>query len=94
MSYCRFGEADVYVFMHVNGRLCCCGCSYHQDDDEPFFYADSTDAMIEHLKRHRADGHDVPERVFEDLRADDGENFPGETCKRSESENERENSTK
>ena len=26
MSYCRFGEGDVYIFLSVIGKLECCGC--------------------------------------------------------------------
>lgn len=37
MSYCRFGEGDVYVFLNVGGYLDCCGCilrEYEWVDDE------------------------------------------------------------
>ena len=27
MSYCRFGEADIYLFLHVGGGIECCMCS-------------------------------------------------------------------
>lgn len=76
MSYCRFLEADVYVFMHVGGWLECCMCSLvrdHQDDIS--FKASDTDTMIAHLKKHIAAKHHVPHRVFDDLIADDEENF-------------------
>ena len=41
MSYCRFGEADVYVFASVGGGVECCGCPLQQreyvEDDGAFF---------------------------------------------------------
>jgi hypothetical protein len=37
MSYCRFGEGDVYIFLSTSGLLECCGCILQQtewvDDD-------------------------------------------------------------
>lgn len=27
MSYCRFSEADVYMFLNSNGYIDCCACS-------------------------------------------------------------------
>ena len=67
-------EADVYVFMHVGGFLTCCACSI--TDDALSFDAHSTQEMIDHLAEHVYQGHFVPQHVFEDLRADDAENFP------------------
>jgi hypothetical protein len=71
MSYCRFGQADVYVYLDARGYLACCGCIL---GDEWEFH--STDAMVEHLNAHTAAGHDVPSSVIPALRADDAENFP------------------
>ena len=70
MSYCRFSNADVYVFMNVGGFLSCCRCWLGDRED---FY--STEEMIAHLAEHRAAGHDVPEGIEDDLLADDHENF-------------------
>jgi hypothetical protein len=75
MSYCRFLEADVYVFMHVSGHLECCAC-FMSEDAWDSFEAHSTQEMIDHLNKHKAAGHDVPERVFKELWDDDAENFP------------------
>ena len=71
MSYARFSHADVYVFMNVNGYLDCCGCIL---GDQYAFH--STDAMIDHLAQHRDAGHDVPDGIEDELRADDTDNFP------------------
>lgn len=65
MSYCRFGEADVYVFLSIQGHLECCGCSL--GDGWEFF---TTDTLLEHLKQHREAGHIVPDFVFADLETD------------------------
>lgn len=99
MSYARFGEGDVYVFMS-NVGLECCGC-WLQDrewvEDETAFFRgyfrsigeivettfDSTWGMIAHLDRHRAAGHHVPRGVDADLWRDDAENFPRNEHKRS-----------
>ena len=71
MSYCRFGEhSDVYVFPSVGGWLECCGCIL----GEPWEHG-STQSMIDHLERHRAAGHEVPD-IDSDLWAEDAENFP------------------
>jgi hypothetical protein len=84
MSYCRFTEADVYVYMDVAGALRCCGCSLQGDAPDPrsrlarydgeFFR--STQAMIDHLAAHAARGDRVPARLPDRLREDDAENFP------------------
>ena len=36
----------------------------------------STQAMLEHLRRHQAEGYNVPPDIFADLLADDERNFP------------------
>jgi len=76
VSYARFSHADVYVYMDVNGALCCCGCSLGDE-----WYFDTTEAMVAHLDRHRALGHNVPPGIDEDLWEDDAENFPP-SCRR------------
>jgi hypothetical protein len=69
VSYARFGDdSDVYVFMAVTGHLECCGCrllpmSTDGDPDaQDCFY--STTALIDHLRKHQAEGHRVPDRTF------------------------------
>lgn len=71
MSYCRFGEADVYVFFSAQGHLECCGCSLSSD-----WSYHSTADMLAHLQAHRDAGDQVPRWVDEALRADDAKNFP------------------
>lgn len=60
MSYCRFGEADVYVFEHVGGFIVCCMCSLGEDD----FHADTAAAMDDHLRAHVAAGDFVPDDII------------------------------
>lgn len=76
MSYCRFLEADVYVFMHVGGFLECSACILGHEEREPFD-ANDTQTMIAHLKKHVESNHNVPQHVFDNLIADDEENFGG-----------------
>jgi hypothetical protein len=71
MSYCRFGEADVYVYMDFDGYLACCGCIL---GDTWHFH--STGDMVAHLQEHVTAGHQVPAWVIPALEADDAENFP------------------
>lgn len=70
MAYARFSHADVYVFMSVEGHLECCGCIL---GDQWAF--DSTQAMVNHLAKHRAAGNDVPADLESELWEDDQENW-------------------
>lgn len=70
MAYARFSYADVYVFMNVGGYLDCCGCILGGPSRH-----DTTAGMVEHLANHRAAGHDVPDGIEDELRADDSDNF-------------------
>ena len=79
MSYCRFLEADVYVYMHVGGWIECCGCRFSREESEffgGFFRAYSTQQMTDHLRMHQREGDYVPERVFLRMEEDDSRNFP------------------
>lgn len=72
MSYCRFIEADVYIFESVSGYLECCGCSITEPGSEKqiflSFRANTVDEMLEHIAKHRKRGEFVPEDVDERLR--------------------------
>lgn len=71
MSYCRFSEADVYVFPDVRGYLSCCGCWLDKRGNSAYY---STDDMIAHLREHIAAGHHVPDHVIPALERDREEN--------------------
>jgi hypothetical protein len=70
MSYSRFSDSDVYVFMGSDA-LCCCGCFLGKQWD---FY--STQSMVDHLEEHIKQGHDVPYTLISELWFDDKANFP------------------
>lgn len=78
MSYCRFSDADVYVYLDVGGYLNCCACSLGKLEDGDLFpesfYATATDDMLAHLQLHRDAGHDVPDYAIERLREEREEN--------------------
>ncbi len=80
MSYARFGwgGSDVYVFMHVGGFLECCMCFLDDHQDEGSFQANSTQTMIDHLNKHELAGHTIPLDIYDNLWADNKENFPNE----------------
>lgn len=74
MSYCRFLEGDVYVYLSVGGYLECCACSLMEE--EVFsFTAKNTGDMVKHLWEHQNKGHYVPEHTFDDLWLDHEENM-------------------
>lgn len=63
MSYARFGpESDVYVFAHIAGGFCCCGCMLNGEQ-----MYDNQAGMLDHLQRHIKAGHNVPARTLERL---------------------------
>ena len=70
MSYSRFVESDVYVFM-ASESLSCCGCILGDQWD---FY--STQTMVDHLENHISAGHNVPPTLIPELWLDDKINFP------------------
>lgn len=69
MSYCRFSDGDVYVYLDYCGYLCCCACAL---DGGTNFH--STAEMVRHLGEHIAAGHIVPDDVIPALEADREEN--------------------
>lgn len=78
MSYCRFSEADVYVYADVYGGVVCCGC-WLSENIETFYSAPD---LIAHLRDHLAAGHDVPERLL-DAEMYDPEDFQHRSPARS-----------
>jgi hypothetical protein len=78
------GDSDVYVYTATGGIECCfcsliprhwvddpksvIGGFLKPEDPNAIDTFPSNVAMIEHLERHRAAGHMVPEDVFERLR--------------------------
>lgn len=77
MSYARFLEGDVYVYMSVSGYLTCSACSI-SEGVWGSFNARSTQEMVDHLAKHTEAEHFVPWGVVDHLWHDDKENFPDE----------------
>lgn len=75
MSYARMFSDDVYVYAHTSGGVVCAAC-YFCDELEPSYHAESTQEMIDHLKAHLRVGHSMPATIFDELLADDAENYP------------------
>jgi len=76
MSYSRFLESDVYVFMHVGGYLECCACSLSSSEELwGSFRANSTEEMVDHLAKHRNAGDYVLAGIEDRLWEDNAENF-------------------
>jgi hypothetical protein len=80
MSYCRFVEADAYIFDHANFGLYCMGCSlmplktgystFFKEDitfHEDFIAGYDYDLMLAHVAEHRLAGDYIPENVDERL---------------------------
>jgi len=68
MSYCRFSNADIYVYPSDRGYECC-GCPLEKNHINDLVTKDAAE-MIRHMDAHRKAGHDVPwwaiAAVFED----------------------------
>lgn len=86
MSYCRFVEADAYIYLGANG-LECCGCWLAPREKLATPYTDmfgivheytrayvppfdTARQMLEHIADHRGAGHYIPESVDEALKED------------------------
>ena len=67
MSYCRFGECDVYVYESVNGYFTCDFCRL-QEKWGVSFDSRTRSGMIAHLEEHIKAGHDVPAGAIARLR--------------------------
>jgi hypothetical protein len=74
MAYARFFSDDVYVFASPKGLMCQM-CSFG-DMLESTFSAESTQEMVDHLKAHQKKGDRMPSTIFDELWADDAENYP------------------
>ena len=71
MSYARFIEGDIYLFLSSSGGIECCGCSLYEGNDlmgSQTFY--TYDDAIQHLKDHEAKGDYVPGYAYEGLERD------------------------
>jgi len=82
MSYCRFIEADAYIYDDINHGIICCACSLMETKEvtNPIFgeferYFINTnfiagydyDKMLAHIIEHRAANEFIPDDVDERL---------------------------
>jgi hypothetical protein len=80
MSYCRFSEADAYIYDDVSYGLYCCACSLAPKKTiyNSFFKETVTmhqgfeagydyDLMLNHIAEHREAGDYIPTEVDETL---------------------------
>ena len=68
MSYCRFSEADAYIYDDIRYGLYCCGCLL--TEERRFAAGEDFDAMLAHIANHREAGHDIPTWVDQELIAE------------------------
>ena len=74
MSYCRFIEADIYLFWSSTGGIECCACLLRGRKRGSLFpesqIFETFKAALEHVADHRDAGHHVPldvdARIIED----------------------------
>ena len=64
MSYCRFIEAEIYLYPSKEG-ICCCNCSLGGHWNDKVFK--TPQEALEHVKKHREAGDYVPKYVDERL---------------------------
>jgi hypothetical protein len=80
VSYCRFGEADVYIFPHIAGGIECCACPLHTEGLGSYNFA-TQEEVLDHIAEHRQAGHYVPEFVDEELKKEIADrNSSGDVC--------------
>ncbi len=65
MSFARFSEGDLYVYLNVSGLFECCCCPLGTGG---CFSAPTAAEMVSHLELHRNAGHFAPARAFKELR--------------------------
>jgi len=69
MAYCRFSDADIYVFKTTDDEYICLSCRFMKERSENSFHYDyhTKDArsMIKHMEKHRAVGDLVPDFAIE-----------------------------
>ena len=70
MSYCRFGEADVYIYDDVRYGLFCCMCSFVPFEIGGYVSGSNHLDMLIHIGKHRDIGDYVPLDVDERIRED------------------------
>lgn len=71
MSYCRFGEADIYLYPSNTGIVCCaCDLAESNGEREREREFSSYSAVLDHVRQHQAKGHRVPDHAIERLKTE------------------------
>ena len=97
MSYCRFGEADAYIYDDIYHGIVCCACHLmydgetqydkHLDVDWPvlknFVAGYDRQKMLDHIEEHRDAGDFIPFDVDLRLRKEI-EHIPSCPCNRAD----------
>jgi len=73
LSYCRFGEADAYIYDDVNSGLVCMACLLMPIRDnelfpDTFIAGQDRQKMLDHIAEHRYIGDHIPLSVDGRLR--------------------------
>lgn len=78
MAYCRFSDADAYIYDDANYGLVCCACWIMPDSEietdlfgeyqryfinENFVAGNDYDKMLDHVAEHRAQDQYIPDHV-------------------------------
>ncbi len=67
MSWCRFGEGDVYLYQSLSSYVCCM-CSLPEVD--LMFETQDLEEYITHIGVHRKNGEYIPSDVEDRIRQD------------------------
>ncbi len=68
MSYCRFGDNDAYVLRTLQGLIYLACRLMREGDWYGTFVAVDENDMINHLLKHKDQGHRIPNHAFKRLR--------------------------
>jgi hypothetical protein len=72
MSFARFSEGDVYVYLNTSGLYECCFCSLAGE----CVRVPTAAEMLSHVEEHRRAGHEIPDRCVLELRAEEASGNP------------------
>lgn len=67
MSFARFSEGDVYVYLNTSGLYECCFCDLAGE----CVRVPTAAEMLSHVEEHRRAGHKIPGRCVLELRAEE-----------------------
>lgn len=67
MAYCRFIEADAYIYDDIRHGIICCACTMGVLELENFIAGYDYDLMLEHIAEHRKQNDHIPYSVDEQL---------------------------